>query len=335
LLAPCNWQKNCMSRQIKPWQGLRRRLSSPSLLVLILANLILYIVLLLWVRRNIDFARLEDNLSQVPISAVLLSLGINLAALALYGTRMALFLGRDFRVGFSVINIGYALNTILPLRLGEAIKILLGHRIFGAPLTAVFAASIAEKLVDLFKVLLLTAAVVVFAAGEFVQRSTLYSVTLLVGIGVAAVVTFRIYIVRVLRLFPRGSRLRRISIELHRHGSGYPVWRILGVTIAIWALNVALVFVTFNTYIPGLHAGILDAVALLLILALAIAIPSAPAGVGLFEAGIVAYLTQRLGTSNEAALAAAVVFHLVITVPQLILTAVLLVFRHDATSHPD
>ena len=57
----------------------------------------------------------------------------------------------------------------------------------------------------------------------------------------------------------------------------------------------------------------------------AIAMPSAPAGIGLFEAAVIAYLTQAHGVQNEAALAVAVIFHLVVTVPQLaIFCAVLL-----------
>jgi hypothetical protein len=68
----------------------------------------------------------------------------------------------------------------------------------------------------------------------------------------------------------------------------------------------------------------LDAATLLLILSFAIAVPSAPAGIGLFEAGIVVYLTQKLGVNTEAALAVATVFHLVNTVPQLAMASWLL-----------
>jgi uncharacterized protein (TIRG00374 family) len=313
-----------MLPSIKRRHGLGKRLRSPSKLALIGLNLVLYFLLLRWVGENIQPGRLADYFRQVPAWALLGSLSINLTALALYGTRMALLLGRDFRTAFSIINIGYALNTLLPLRLGEAIKIYLSHRLFGTPLTGIFAASVAEKLIDLAKILLLGAIVVVFAAGEFIQTSALLSVIVLVAMGIGVVALFHLYIVRIVKLLPRGSRLRRISIELHKHASGYPLRRILAVTTGIWILNIALVFFSFNTYLPEVSIGILDAIALLLVLALAIAIPSAPAGLGLFEAGIVAYLTQKSGVGNEAALAAAVVFHLVITLPQLVMTGWLL-----------
>ena len=304
--------------------GLAARLRSPSRLGLIGLNLVVYCLLLRWFSENIQLGKLMDHLGQIPVWALLGSLSINLAALALYGLRMALLLGRGFRVAFSVINIGYALNTLIPLRLGEAMKIYLSHRFYGIPLVGIFSASVAEKLADLLKLLLLSAVVVAFAAGELIQTSVLFPLAVLVVMGVAALVLFRLYIVRIVKLLPKGSRLRRISIELHKHAGSYPVSRVLAISVVIWALNVALVFFTFNTYLPDLHIGILDAAVLLLILALAIAIPAAPAGLGLFEAGIVAYLTQKFGVGNEAALAAAGVFHLVITLPQLAITGWLL-----------
>lgn len=92
---------------------------------------------------------------------------------------------------------------------------------------------------------------------------------------------------------------------------------------------------TFNAFIVGIRIDLADAIALLLIISLAIAIPSAPAGIGLFEAGLVAYLTQVLHADAEGALAAAVMFHLVITVPQMFLTGLLLLAsrRSHTLSH--
>jgi hypothetical protein len=187
-------------------------------------------------------------------------------------------------------------------------------------LLSIFTASVAEKLVDLLKLLLLGAVVMAFAAGALIQTSVLFPLAVLVSMGTVVLVLLRLHIVRIVKWLPRGGRLRRIAIELHKHAGSYPISRVLAVSAAIWVLNIALVFFSFNTYLPDLRISILDAIVLLLILALAIAIPAAPAGVGLFEAGIVSYLTQKLGVGNEAALAAACVFHLVITLPQLAIT---------------
>lgn len=311
--------------------GLGKWLRSPSKLALIGLNLVVCCLLLKWVAENIQLDRLVDHLGQIPAWALLGSLAINLMTLALYGMRMALLLGRDFRTAFSIINIGYALNTLIPLRLGDAMKMYLGHKLYGTPLLGIFAASVAEKLADLFYLLLLGVVVAVFAAGELIQTSVLFSVAALVFLGAAAFVLFRLYIVRIVKLLPKRGRLRRISIELHKHAGSYPAKRILTISFGIWILNVAVVFLAFNTYLPGLHISLLDAATLLLIVVLAIAIPSAPAGIGLFEAGIVAYLTQKSGVGNEAALAAAAAFHLINTLPQLAITGWLLWWRARLT----
>lgn len=313
-----------MQQPNKRSHGLGKNLRSPSRLVLIALNLLVYILLIRWVHENIQLERLAEYFGQLSILAILGSLCINLISLALYGVRMALLLGKGFYTAFSIVNIGYALNTLLPLRLGEAMKIYLGNSLFGVPLTGLFAASIAEKLIDLGKVLFLAGIVMLVTTGEYVQASTLRAVSILVAVSAATIALFHLYIVRIVKLLPKRSRLRRISIELHKHARNYPIALILTVTAAIWTFNIGLVLYSFNTYLPGVHVNILDAIALLLILALAIAIPSAPAGLGLFEAGIVTYLTQKNGVHNEAALAAAFAFHLVITIPQLVMTGWLL-----------
>jgi hypothetical protein len=247
---------------------------------------------------------------------------------------MGLLLGRDFRVAFPVINIGYALNTLIPLRLGDAMKMYLSNKFYGVPLISIFSASVAEKLADLSYLLLLGIIVVVLAAGELVQVSMLYSVAAFVAVVTTIIILFRLYIVKIVRLLPKKSRLRRISIELHKHAGVYPVKRILLVSLGIWALNVALILFAFNTYLPDLRISILDATTLLLILSFAIAIPSAPAGIGFFEASIVAYLTHRFAVGNEAALAAATAFHLVNAALPLFVFGVLLLRRSWVRNKP-
>jgi uncharacterized membrane protein YbhN (UPF0104 family) len=54
---------------------------------------------------------------------------------------------------------------------------------------------------------------------------------------------------------------------------------------------------------------------LMVVAALAIAVPASPAGLGVFEAGIVAYLTTMHGVETEKAISAALAYHFSITVP--------------------
>ncbi|MBS1227014.1 MAG: putative rane spanning protein [Proteobacteria bacterium] len=294
-----------------------------SKLVFGLANVALLYVFYRWVTDNIDMSRLQHSLWQIPAYAVLLSVAVNLSALALYGIRMKMLLRRGFLESFAVINIGYSLNTLIPLRLGEIMKICLCHKLYTLPVTEIVAASVAEKLFDLLKLLLLGGVLVVLAAGKFLPGGLLPSLALFLAATAAAIFVLRYKVVVIIRMIPKKSRLRRIAISLHRHSGGYPLARVFFVSLAIWVMNVLLIYAAFNTLITGIRIDFSDAIALLLIISLAIATPSAPAGIGLFEAGLVAYLTQVLHVDTEMALAAAVMFHLAITVPQMLLTGVL------------
>ncbi len=306
----------------------KTRLRNPSILGLLGFNLLAYCMLLKWLIESIQYDKVIDQLQQIPAWAVLGSLAINLATLAVYGVRMSVLLGKDFRVAFAVVNIGYALNTLIPLRLGEALKIYLCKELFGINFAGLISASAAEKLVDLLKLLLIGLVFIAFTAGELIRSNLMLLLVCFVVIGSCTLFLLRFKIVWFVKLLPKGGRFRRFLIELHNHVASYPIGYILMISGAIWILNIFLLLFTFNNFLIDLHIDILDAMGLLLIIALAISIPAAPAGIGMFEAGIVAYLTQKFGVDNESALAAAVVFHLVITIPQLVISGCLIVIRN-------
>lgn len=287
-------------------------------------NVALFVFFARWLMQNVRSDVLADHFSVIPAWAILGSMFINFAALACYGLRMAFILRERFVTSFSVINIGYALNTIIPLRIGEAVKIVMVHRLYGIPATKLVAATFLEKLVDLFTLVVLGLVLAAIAAGRYVNAGMLVLPLVLVIGAIGAVWVFRMAVAHIDNFLPKKSRLRRIMLELHKHASDYPLTRIIAITILIWSLNVLSVYFVFNTYLGHIGFGLLDAIALLVLLALAIAVPSAPASIGLFEAGVITYLTQLFDVSSEAALATAVVFHLAISVPQLVYLAVVL-----------
>ena len=308
-------------------EGSHRQKAIRSKVFLGLLNVALFYGLYRWVSTNIDITQLKHSLLHIPLWAVLLSIGLNLIALCMYGLRMKMLLQKNFWDSFAVINIGYVLNTLIPLRLGELVKVWICRRRYGLSTTGIVAASVTEKLFDLLKLLLLGGMLISFAAGKFIPGGLLPSLTMLLFGVACAFWLLRYKVVLIIRLIPKASRMRRLAISLHKHADNYRLTRIFMVSLGIWAMNVLLMYATFNTFIDGVHVDVADAIALLLIISLAIAVPSAPAGIGLFEAGLVAYLTQVLHVDTEMALAAAVMFHLVITIPQMIVTVLLLIAR--------
>ena len=86
-------------------------------------------------------------------------------------------------------------------------------------------------------------------------------------------------------------------------------------TAFIWLTNTTLIFILFSLLIPDADLSLFSAAILLIIAALAIAIPGTPAGIGIFEAGIVSYLINFYNIDKEQALSSAFIYHLVITTP--------------------
>jgi len=96
-------------------------------------------------------------------------------------------------------------------------------------------------------------------------------------------------------------------------------------TLGIWVLTLLVFYIFFNGNIKGdVPFTILEAIILLIYTTLSLAIPSMPAGIGLFESGIVYYLTYHFHLSAEKAVTYAFIYHLIIVIPQVIFTGVIL-----------
>jgi uncharacterized membrane protein YbhN (UPF0104 family) len=294
------------------------RSSLSGRLILVGANLLLYFFLIRWVVNNINFHVLLADLGRIPPAAIVISITGNVIALLLYGLRTSRLLGRRFPVALTIVNLGFALNLVLPFRLGDVTKIYLGRRMFDIRFSQMLSAAFAEKLIDLGSLIVLGGILAAFSSSRFVNAGTLAPVALLVVAVIGGVLAFRLFLPRFIHLAPKRRGIRRGVVGLHRQLNSYKSVTVYLTTAGIWCLSVGVSYYSFNAYIPGLHVDLFDAVAILVISALAIAVPSAPAGIGLYEAGIVAYLRQK-GVEAEAALAAASIFHLAITLPQAIM----------------
>jgi hypothetical protein len=90
----------------------------------------------------------------------------------------------------------------------------------------------------------------------------------------------------------------------------------LGLTVVVWVLGVAAIWLLFPAF--GLHVDGSAAWLILVANAFAITLPSAPAGVGVFEASIQAALIAY-GVSASTALSYAVVLHAINFLPIIVI----------------
>lgn len=280
-----------------------------------------------WVDENINIEKLFIQIASIPGEAVALTVAINFMTLTVYGWRMGLLLKKSPVIGFSIVNIGYALNAIMPLRMGDVLKVYFGRRLLGVPATAVLAASVAEKVVDVLMLLLLGVTLSLFSTTLVSMQGSLLAAGASLLILILAIMFFRVHVLRIYWCLPKRGNLRKPLIKFHKHSRSHPIGRVFALTVIIWILNTLLTYVSFNRYLEDIDISLASAVTILLIMVFTIAVPSAPAAIGIFEAGIVSYLTTWLGVDNETALSAAVVFHMAIVLPQIILTALWLLIQ--------
>lgn len=287
---------------------------------LIVLNLCFFAYLAWWLRENIDFRELMRALRNIPPTAIFMSMAINLLDLTFYSSRLATILGGKFYPGLIVTTVGFTLNSLLPFRLGEGAKIYIGHTIFDYPLGALGVSVVIEKLYDLAAIILL-ALVVVFGAGTgVIDLGMLWPLGLIGALSVASLYAIRANADKIIARVGDWPMLKSLGLDTESARADllaldHPIKRAAMFTAAIWVTNIFLVIFAFDAFLHGAGPGVFGAMTLLLIVALAIAVPTSPAGLGVVEAGIMSYLVAFLGVSKEEALSAALAYHFAITTP--------------------
>lgn len=287
---------------------------------LIALNLCFFAYLAWWLRDNIDYALLIRAMENIPLSAIFASMAINLLDLTFYSSRLATILGGGFYPCLIVTTVGFTLNSLLPFRLGEGAKIYIGHTIFDYPVGALGVSVVIEKLYDLAAIISLALIVALGAGVGVIDLRTLAPLCLIGALGVGGLLALRANSEKIISRIGDWPVLTSLGLDAQSARADlkaldHPIGRAAAFTAAIWVTNVCLALFAFNAFLHGAGPGVFGAMTLLLIVALAIAVPTSPAGLGVVEAGIMSYLVTFLGVSKEEALSAALAYHFAITLP--------------------
>lgn len=272
-----------------------------------------------WLHANVDSTELRAQIGRIPPRAILVAMTMNVVVLSLYGLRLAAIMRVRPLPCFVIATIGFTLNALIPFRIGEGVKAYVGATQFGFPLGAIGAAIVLEKLYDLTAIAVLAALIGVGSNVAVVDIGyrPLFALPFFVAL-LGFIVTKLIRSGAVASLlesgFARSLGLNILVAQAATLFSTQDVRRASLFTAAIWATNSCLVIALFKAILPGAF-GLPDAMTLLVIGALAIALPASPAGLGVFEAGVAAYLINFHGAAKESAVAAALAYHLAITAP--------------------
>jgi hypothetical protein len=302
--------------------------STKKTLILIALNVCFFSYVAYWIFHNIDFGNLSQRLRETPPRALFTAMTLNVFVLFFFAKRLSLILGGRLIPCLLITTVGFTCNAVAPFRLGEGVKIWFGGASCKYPLMGLGVAVAAEKLYDASAIAVLS---LIVAASSHAGVIGMENLLVLPALAAAAALVvfivkrrFRSAMARLLEW--RFAEAFELGLLLEQARSTLVGHNVLGAafcTLSIWSTNTVLVFVTFRMLLQDVALSLLDAMTMVLIAALAIAVPASPAGLGVLEAGLVAYLTRFHGVEKEQALSAALAYHFAITAPH---TLIVLVF---------
>jgi uncharacterized protein (TIRG00374 family) len=245
---------------------------------------------------------------------------------------------------FAAINIGLMFNTILPSRIGEVPRIFALRRTSGLSAFEVGATVVLERILDVF-----TVAVVGLALYPVLPHPPWVHVLVLVCLGVvvgvilflSAVVVLRGRLPDVLeaslRRLPLVSEERAFKVRAAVAAGSrvlldpLRLCQVIGMSGVVWVIAGLSGLVLFPAF--GLRVDTLAPWLILVANSFALAIPSGPATIGVYEASVQASLVA-FGISASTALSFAVVLHAVNIVPVVLLGLVAGWWVGRQPSHP-
>lgn len=294
-------------KQVKVWLGLAVSLA------------------LLWVAfRGVDPGELTRSLAQVRsvwLVPVVVTIFVRFWLTAL---RWQLLLRPVKAIGvhrlFGVTLIGFMANNLLPARMGEFVRAYALGKSESLPASLSFATIVLERVFDGFTLLLfLVVGVLFLRPGPWIVWPAVASFCLYLGV-LGGLLWLRAGqgVDRLLGWLPAGLRHRAsrivesFTLGLDVLGDARALGGAAVLSLVIWLINVAgiqAMFVAFSLDLP-VYAGFL----VLAVLALAVALPSAPGYVGTFQVGTVAALAL-FAVPEPTALSLSLLYHAVNYIP--------------------
>ena len=222
----------------------------------------------------------------------------------------------------SILALG--VNNILPAKLGEIAKVFYVHQHSGISRTKILGLVFWERFFDLNLLMVLSLGTIM-VLDEPLASLPLGILVLSVWGVIAYLRRWPDHAERGLVIIPN-DRLRKILQELHHHiQESLSLKRSLGLgllTIIIWGLYIlqsALVFM----WVAGFDLNLAQVLVVFVAIAIGVAQPVVPGGLGVVEAAAVLTLSW-FGIGKEEALAAGLLIHMIQYIPTTIVASVVL-----------
>lgn len=280
--------------------------------------------------QSLDVRAMGSTIREANFLFVLPAIGVYFVGVWLRAARWRLLMAPFAAVPterlFRVILIGFAVNNVLPLRLGELVRTFLLRRSDGVPIAAALATVLLERLLDVVALCaLMTLVLLVVPLDGWVLA--LASFTALVAAGAVAGLLLLVVLPRavVRRLLQLGQALadrlgRRVGSLARSFLEGIRALEDPRTVLAVGTLSVTgwvaeLGLYYFMMLAFGFDSGILSLVAGMVVANLATALPSSPGYVGTFDLPLQLLLTDTFGVPEATAASYTLLTHAVLLVP--------------------
>ena len=222
----------------------------------------------------------------VGVVVAIVAYGLAFAVRGLAWTRVLPSL--PFRHALSAVHLSLAGNHVLPLRLGEALRVTSVVRRARIPLTAATASTVVMRAADVVAVVAIAAALGPRVAGDLLGWSAWAVAVPGAALWAASAVWLR-----------RATRQTDVVVRSSSMA-------VATSALVAWVLESLMIFEAARW--AGIHISLLDAVLVTAVTIAAQVVAIAPAGLGTYEAAATATLVS-LGSAPGAALAAALTAH--------------------------
>ena len=273
--------------------------------------------------RGVDFRGLLEALGRVQYVWLLPAAGLLIFAMLAraYRWRLLFYPLAELRIGrlFNLLNIGYLVNSISPLRLGDLLRAYLCAELERLKVARVLSTVVVERIVDTLTIVFLLVLLIPFVSlpGNLVRPAF--------GLGLAAIAAVVVLVFVVSRreqslaafdrlaarvvLLELGAFRRSVVSALDgfrvlrswQSAAGAGMW-----SLAAWLSTAVQFYVVMQAM--GLRLPFTAALLVLCLTSLGMAVPSSPGHIGVFEYLAVVSLSV-FGLSSEAALGYALVLH--------------------------
>lgn len=295
-----------------------------AILILVYA---ISLVSLIWTLRDAGFAQLWDDIQHLNPLWIALSVACMVSVYFAQGLRWSLILAPVARLqvhhAARAVFVGLFASEVFPVRAGELIRCYLVSRWTELPFSVTLASVLIERLFD---ALIMWIGLKFALSGVHIPGSQRFAVdslgiVVLVGFVVLGAALFRPKLRH--QEMPAGGWRRRWFIlqeDLALIGhSGY-LWAALLATLPYLLLQVVPVYILFREYDFGLSFG--TALALMMLIRVAAALPQAPATLGLFQLLAREFLERGFQVPADQAARFSLVLWAVVKIPLLISGAI-------------